>query len=270
MRVVTYFSLQKPRRSSRIRETADVTVFSSDDERRKSPKAKRRSRSQSRKSKKLTESVTKVGVSVTEKQPETKGYTLRSSSFQMDLSEEEATPDRVRVSSKKPIKSVPLSEGKFKRQITGMRRKALISSTPNISISSTPYTSTARKPQTRLSFDNSNNTQLVKSVEKATTVRKRGEQPKSFSGMEMESDLEFEIAEADDESDDVPPSQFRVHKEIIESISVSPNTKHGASSMPNRAWLSAVGWKEFTLATFLTGIGVISYLCLTTDYCHYC
>ena len=140
-----------------------------------------------------------------------------------------------------------LSESNFRKRISDVNKGA--STTKKTT--STPQAKTQQSsPQvkTKLRFDSSKrrsgrNKGPLLTIEQVTEGDKEENDDKNLSI----------IAEADEdpaEAEDTPaPSDV---------------SEGGYPGWP------PVGWKEFAIAAFVTGVAAVGYVCYTTDYCKYC
>ncbi len=173
-------------------------------------------------------------------------------------SDEEASPVVTRKAAKttttqtnKADARMSLTESNFRKRISGVNKEVSTSkkatSTPQSKIS----TSAQRdSPQikTKLKFDSSKrrsgrNKQPLISIEQVT----EGEENQN-----TDPNLSI-IAEADEDP--------------VQEAEPSPADTSGDGGFPG--W-PPVGWKEFAIAAFVTGVAAVGYVCYTTDYCKYC
>lgn len=162
--------------------------------------------------------------------------------------EEESVPVVTRKSKASDSTRMSLSESNFRRQINkGGSTSKKATSTPQ------PKASTDQSPviKTKLKFDSSQlrrsgrNRGPVLTIERVTDDKNPQKNP--------EKNLSV-VAEA--EEDDEPKEEKG-----------RPMPEEGGDNYP--AW-PPVGWKEFLLAGFVTGLAAIGYVCYTTDYCRFC
>lgn len=117
-------------------------------------------------------------------------------------------------------------------------------------MSSTPYSSMDKeKTKKALGFDEYDMHQKVTVTTMTRTIDKK-------------KDEEVMMGEADSDDDEVVKAQCQQDEEA----SVPAPAPHTTFSP---SWM-AIGWKEVALATVLTGIGVVGYVCYVTDYCSFC
>jgi len=157
-------------------------------------------------------------------------YSTRSSARQADMSDDEGD---ILLSSTKPLTGrKPLSESNFREEIGGL-------------FSSTPYVLEKEAPKKSLGYDKF-------SQEKVTVTTKVTASEGTMMG------------EADSDDDEVTKAtQKKLEKEQSFKAPPTPTVDETPS------WME-IGWKEVALATVLTGIGVLGYVCYVTDYCSYC
>ena len=157
-------------------------------------------------------------------------YSTRSSARQIDMSDDEGD---VLLSSTKPLTGrKPLSESNFRKNIDGL-------------FSSTPYA-------------------LEKEGSKKSHGYEKFSQEKVTVTTQVTGSEENMMGEADSDDDEVTKgTQRKLEKEASCKVPPTPVDDETPS------WME-IGWKEVALATVLTGIGVLGYVCYVTDYCSYC
>lgn len=255
--------MQSVRRSTRFRPVEEIeAVLSTDNElddelytpskpnkkvskihAKKSTKPTTKTRA---KDKSKTTASTTLSMSQSEKTPRT--YDLRHSSvsnvnFDMSSDDEvEVSMLSVDQSLKKPMARRGISEARFRKKMGNTSK--IVSSTP-------------LEKGARLNY----NDLKVRSVqEKTTTIRE-------VRAVMTESISEDTVAQADDE---VSEAYSESKEQLPAQKEAALPKKHDNVHIDSPPSWMEVGWKEISLATFLTGIGVIGYICYTTDYCSYC
>jgi hypothetical protein len=174
-------------------------------------------------------------------------------------SDEEASPVVTRKAAKttttqtnKADTRMSLTESNFRKRISDVNKGVSTSkkamSTPQAK-SSTSAQRDSPQIKTKLKFDSSKrrsgrNKQPLISIEQVT----EGEENKN-----TDPNLSI-IAEADEDP-------------VQEAKQPSPADTSGDGGFPG--W-PPVGWKEFAIAAFVTGVAAVGYVCYTTDYCKYC
>lgn len=174
-------------------------------------------------------------------------------------SDEESSPAVTRKAAKttttqtnKADGRMSLTESNFRKRIADVNKGASTSkkttSTPQAK-SSTAAKQDSPQIKTKLKFDSSKrrsgrNKQPLISIEQVT----EGEENKN-----TDPNLSV-IAEADDDP-------------VQEAKEPSPADTSSDGGFPG--W-PPVGWKEFAIAAFVTGVAAVGYVCYTTDYCKYC
>ncbi len=241
------------RRSTRF-ATPDVPLFSTDEDdvtpskSSKPPRTRRQKKSKTplpEETKEVVQETLKPSTIVKQSEEKTttrRSYSLRSSNIRGDLSSDD---DKKVVSSiKKPMQRMRLSEARFRKQIADIGKKKFVSSTPLVDA-----ITTRTQAKSKLNFNASH---LEPSVQKKRTSTTTTEKTVTCTK------IVDTVAEADDEDYVKPQSQLKV----VEISTTVVDKKAGDVS-----YLPDVGWKEFALATFISGVGVIGYLCYMTDYC---
>lgn len=190
-------------------------------------------------------------------QPE-KAYRLRSktSSLAVEYSNEGGRLE-TELQQSEEIARMPLSETRFCKHVD-QRRFA----------SSTPYSAvtTTRKGKL-LDFDDSHIVRSASHVSTSTIKSKI-----SHESMTRMTTMSRTSVSSDQKSFVMQDPEEEVMEEE-ESESQETGMEAGGSEEEGElefpAWLQ-LGWKECVLASFLTGMGVVGYLCYCSDFCHYC
>ena len=143
-----------------------------------------------------------------------------------------------------------LSESNFRRDIANVNKGSTskkATSTPQ------PKSSTKESPviKTKLKFDSSQLRRSVRNRGPALTIERVTEDEKRQKNPDNNLSV---IAEAEEE-------------EQPEKERETPIPEENSDNYP--AW-PPVGWKEFALAAFVTGLAAVGYVCYTTDYCKFC
>ena len=272
--MLSYFSSQERKRTLRSsparskRALAATAALSSDDEGGAATKSPQKKQQRSRKSPGRPAKTTKQQ----QQQPSTAGLSsLPAGLFGRDYelrprenkllavsSDEESSPAVTRKAAKttnqmnKADARISLTESNFRKRITdvneGVSTSKKTTSTPQAK-SSTAAQRASPQIKTKLKFDSSKrrsgrNKQPLISIEQVT----EGEENKN-----MDPNLSI-IAEADDDP-------------VQEAKEPSPADSSSDGGFPG--W-PPVGWKEFAIAAFVTGVAAVGYICYTTDYCKYC
>ena len=178
-------------------------------------------------------------------------YHLRSKDTkQISVSSDEESSPVVTRKTKGTLSSdagMSLSESNFRREISNVNKGSTskkATSTPQ------PKSSTKQSPvvKTKLKFDSSQLRRSVRNRGPALTIEQ-------VTGDEKHQDKNLSvIAEAEEEE------QPKKERE-------TPIPEENNDNYP--AW-PPVGWKEFALAAFVTGLATVGYICYTTDYCKFC
>ena len=186
-------------------------------------------------------------------------YHLRSKdntrTHQLLSSDEESSPVVVRKTRKDTSAStrMSLTESNFKRRLADINKRmpteVKTTSTPQ------PRNPTNQSPQvkTKLKFDSSQLRRSGRTSGGPVLTIEQVTEDESSKKVPTGNNLSI-IAEAED--DLVPKEETPVIEEEV-----------GGENYP--AW-PPVGWKEFVLAAFVTGLAAVGYVCYTTDYCSYC
>ncbi len=148
------------------------------------------------------------------------------------------------LSTSKPLtETKQLSESKF-------RKGGLFSSTP--------FASEKEPLKKALGFD-SYNLRRTTVTTRVTRVTDKTNAEDDTMGGEADDNM---IGEAESDDD-----------EIIRAAQKKKDTDAPAEAPPptesSAQWME-IGWKEVALATVISGIGVLGYVCYVTDYCSYC
>lgn len=173
-------------------------------------------------------------------------------------SDEESSPapSRKAEASSTANTSVSLTESNFKRQIADISKKGAAGSKKAATSTPQPKSSAHQSPQvkTKLKFDSSQLRRSGRNRGPVLTIEQVSDD--GDRNKKSENNLSV-IAEAED--DDPREAEGEREEEKV--------ADDGGESYP--AW-PLVGWKEFALAAFVTGLAAIGYVCYTTDYCKYC
>ena len=182
-------------------------------------------------------------------------YHLRSKNTkQISVSsDEESSPvvtHKTKGTSSTGDAGMSLTESNFRREITNVNKGST-----SKKATSTPQTkpSTKQSPviKTKLKFDSSQLRRSVRNRGPALTIEQvTGDEKQS---KHQDKNLSV-IAEAEEEDHS---------KEERETLVAEGNNDNYPAWPP-------VGWKEFALAAFVTGLAAVGYVCYTTDYFKYC
>lgn len=105
-------------------------------------------------------------------------------------------------------------------------------------VSSTPYSDS----KTKLNFSESRVSQVTTSS--------------NFIGSSQDTDSSDFVGEAELSDDDGPTS--------------SSDSEGSETTVHFKDFWMDLGWKELALASFLSGVGAVGYICYCTDFCLYC
>ena len=140
-----------------------------------------------------------------------------------------------------------LSESKFRRRIADVNKGV---STAKKATSTPQPKSTSRSPQvkTKLKFDSS---------QQRRSGRKGGPM------------LTIEQVTDDNKGEEKNPKE---NLSVVAEADEEPAKEEPQTPVPDENYPGwpAVGWKEFALAAFVTGLAAVGYVCYTTDYCSFC
>ncbi len=261
--------LQERRKS--LRPHRDLYYYSSDDEQNAS-KTKRMSDGE----KTTVRRSTRASATPSKKTPKDDSirtrYNLRSDQAEFSSEDESSFVVDKRRSSKKIRMS--LSESRFKKQLTNIK-KAIHKSSPYKT--STPQVSPTKTSETtdspskvratkRLQFDSTQRMRTrTADIPPMITRRQRRSQDDEITVSEEPPT----VAEADDsEEEEVQPVKKSPKKRKAASKPVSEEMPKEDKTEEEKCF--PVTWREFALASFVTGLAGLGYLCYTTDYCRYC
>ena len=164
----------------------------------------------------------------------------------MDVSSDDEVS--VRYTTEKPTGRMALSEARFRKQV----------SNKGTYLSSTPYSDVAIS-QSRSKTEHFENSHLVKSQHSTTSIT-----------VDDDGEVAEEYYEEITEDDVRSPPVYDVEVKKEKNVKYKRRTRDDIRRVEVPTWLAEVGWKEFALASFLTGVGVMCYICYCTDYCTYC
>lgn len=144
-----------------------------------------------------------------------------------------------------------LSESNFCREIANVNKGSTskkATSTPQ------PKSSTKQSPvvKTKLKFDSTNLRRSGRNRGPALTIEQVAEDEEHQKPQDKNLSV---IAEAEEEEEQ-PKKERKI-----------PIPEENNDNYP--AW-PPVGWKEFALAAFVTGLAAVGYVCYTTDYFKFC
>lgn len=178
-------------------------------------------------------------------------YQLRSKdSKSLILSSDDESSPAVQPKSKKTTGAntrMSLRESNFRRQLSDSNKASnsgkVATSTPQ------PKTSTSKSPQ-------------VKTKMRFESIPKKGKGGRPLLSIQ-------EVAVDEDSSKEKTGKNLSVIEEAPEEEKKEDTPVVPDSNEEYPAW-PPVGWKEFALAAFVTGLAAVGYVCYTTDYCSFC
>lgn len=199
------------------------------------------------------------------------GYNLRSGNTEFSSEDESSFVVNKSRSSKKT--RMTLSESRFKKQLANIKKDIYQSSpyktsTPQVSPSKTSKTtdsSSKIQATKRLQFDSVRLTRT--GTVNMPTMRTRHQKQHLQEDIAV-SEEPPTVGEADDsEEEEVEPP---TKSSLIKAASQPVSKKLSGDNKTEEEQCFPVTWKEFALASFVTGVAGLGYLCYMTGYCRYC